>query len=875
MAVKPKESRLVKNQKQLSGNKRDMRKKFVKSTTPTSDLKRPVVKKQLGGNIFSTYNSIGEYVPPTFDFSPPEVETEILVNPIKKRQEKVVEKASEKKEDVKKEDTPVIDVKTDNIEKTDTITETSPQVTTSTEIWKSPYKDTNQWKQDLGDAYKRAGITNENAIKMLIAQDAQESNWGRSAQGKFNFGNLTTGSSWKGNYVEGNDKNAKGEAIKQKFRAYNSMDDYAKDKIQFLKRLYDFDENDDIATFTSKLTGANKGKRRYAEAKNYNTLLTNVYNKIAKGQEGLKINWKPDRPSVDVAKTVKEYGPSFASMILTGNPSSFINKILEGKKPSLDYTHKFGSTDNKFQEFASVMTPIFKEALEKNGYPLTNLNNIVRQAALESSYGLDPRGERGFNLGGIKHPGDSIAPKYKKTKHTDGEYYIDFDNLGDYASYKVKLLNDRYNALDARNTNDFIDRLHGNNPNKSNYSADKKSYLRNLNGTKSLDKFLRRGGVIKYQNPSSGIQRRDAIKDYTPQVPFNKMKWINTPIQQPVLSQDNRSKWQHEQASKQADKGYNEYMEAKKTEQGLDRLNQFATFTDYAGLATGIGGLLGKGVKYAGKQAMKKRLLNAANSTSSAASTPKFSISKEVLPNYAKSNWQGDELALTKDRLANGGFDRLQALKGNQSKIAELQKRYGLNPRDYDYSYDDFSPEGRKALLEAQPRYGKAADFGETPDMGGLTERTKGYFTSLFDDAANRTPANITATEAHEYSHFVFDPNKLPPMDAYDFNKIPEKFKKYYMGNLVDKNRGMEITARGTQIKNYFGLKEGQPITEDMLKYAAENYVKDRGVDNGMNIFFGGIKDYKKMADWLTKWSPAIATPIIGNKMINDNDKIK
>lgn len=301
------------------------------------------------------------------------------------------------------------------------------------------------------------------------------------------------------NNVVGNDKNAKGEAIKQKFRAYNSMDDYAKDKIQFLKKLYDFDENDDIATFTSKLTGANKGKRRYAEAKNYNTLLTNVYNKIAKGQEGLKINWKPDRPSVDVAKTVKEYGPSFVSMILTGNPSSFINKILEGKKPSLDYTHKFGSTNNKFQEFASVMTPIFKEALEKNGFPLTNLNNIVRQAALESSYGLDPRGERGFNLGGIKHPGDSIAPKYKKTKHTDGEYYIDFDNLGDYASYKVKLLNDRYNALDARNTNDFIDRLHGNNPNKSNYSADKKSYLRNLNGTKSLDKFLRRGGVIKYQ----------------------------------------------------------------------------------------------------------------------------------------------------------------------------------------------------------------------------------------------------------------------------------------------------------------------------------------------------------------------------------------
>lgn len=40
------------------------------------------------------------------------------------------------------------------------------------------------------------------------------------------------------------------------------MDEYAADKIQFLKRLYDFDENDDINKFVAKLTGSNKGKRR-------------------------------------------------------------------------------------------------------------------------------------------------------------------------------------------------------------------------------------------------------------------------------------------------------------------------------------------------------------------------------------------------------------------------------------------------------------------------------------------------------------------------------------------------------------------------------------------------------------------------------------
>lgn len=154
---------------------------------------------------------------------------------------------------------------------------------TANSTWSSPYKDKSKWAADLTNAYKRAGITNDNAIRMLVSQDALESAWGRSAQGKFNFGNLTTGAKWKGDYVTGNDKNAKGEAIKQKFRSYNSMDEYAADKVQFLKRLYDFDENDDINKFVAKLTGSNKGKRRYAEARNYASLLKGVYNKYAGG----------------------------------------------------------------------------------------------------------------------------------------------------------------------------------------------------------------------------------------------------------------------------------------------------------------------------------------------------------------------------------------------------------------------------------------------------------------------------------------------------------------------------------------------------------------------------------------------------------------
>lgn len=154
---------------------------------------------------------------------------------------------------------------------------------TANSTWSSPYKDRSKWIADLTNAYKRAGITNDNAIRMLVSQDALESAWGRSAQGKFNFGNLTTGAKWKGDYVTGNDHDAAGNPIKQKFRSYNSMDEYAADKVQFLKRLYDFDENDDINKFVAKLTGSNKGKRRYAEARNYADTLKKVYNSYRSG----------------------------------------------------------------------------------------------------------------------------------------------------------------------------------------------------------------------------------------------------------------------------------------------------------------------------------------------------------------------------------------------------------------------------------------------------------------------------------------------------------------------------------------------------------------------------------------------------------------
>jgi flagellum-specific peptidoglycan hydrolase FlgJ len=276
-----KKSLAVKDAEKLNG-KRDMRKKFVKSSRPT--YKRRIRKGQVGMRFVS-------YVP----VSNPIIDYTDITNPINPfseyyipttyntEQALVVPEREDSKSDTV-EETPVVASKPiAELVVNKPVASKVVVDNTANSTWSSPYKDRSKWMADLTNAYKRAGITNDNAIRMLVSQDALESAWGRSAQGKFNFGNLTTGAKWQGDYVTGNDKNAKGEAIKQKFRSYNSMDEYAADKVQFLKRLYDFEENDDINKFVAKLTGSNKGKRRYAEARNYADTLKKVYNSYRSG----------------------------------------------------------------------------------------------------------------------------------------------------------------------------------------------------------------------------------------------------------------------------------------------------------------------------------------------------------------------------------------------------------------------------------------------------------------------------------------------------------------------------------------------------------------------------------------------------------------
>lgn len=404
-----------------------MRKKFIKSSRPTYKKR---IKKAQQGMRFASYNVV----------ETPRVELTDITNPVNPFSEYNYNTTYDKptalvvptREDSKPDTVEEPDVVANNptvepvINKPVASKPVTNKPVTANSTWKSPYTNRKQWSTELINAYKKAGITNDNAIRMLLAQDALESSWGKSAQGKYNFGNLTTGSSWKGNYVTGNDKNAKGEAIKQKFRSYNSMDEYAADKIQFLKRLYDFDENDDINKFVAKLTGSNKGKRRYAEATNYAKVLTGVYNGIPKGENGMIIKYQEPAQPINRRDAIRDYRPNIPNRIRRATPAEHIQSMIniygQSEQPTVTSDVKSPWQHQQAQEAASKGYDDYMQA-KKYEEGLHNLNGILTFTDYATlATGLGSLLSKGASMAG-RYAGKQMAKRavgkeFKKgTKH--------------------------------------------------------------------------------------------------------------------------------------------------------------------------------------------------------------------------------------------------------------------------------------------------------------------------------------------------------------------------------------------------------------------------------------------------------------------------
>lgn len=716
-----------------------MRKKFIKSSRPT--YKKRIRKGQTGMR-FVGYNAIDtptinykDITNPTNPFSEYNFNTvydkpEALVVPVRDTNETDVVANNPTAE-------PVINKPVASKPVTDKPVTDKPVTANST--WKSPYTNRKQWSTELINAYKKAGITNDNAIRMLLAQDALESSWGKSAQGKYNFGNLTTGSSWKGDYVTGNDKNAKGEAIKQKFRSYNSMDEYAADKIQFLKRLYDFDENDDINKFVAKLTGSNKGKRRYAEAKEYANSLRGVYNSFKAGG------------------------------------------IIKYQEPAQPIKYMGG-----YDKRGNMVLPVTNE----NG-----MNNVTLPEVTVTP--------RNINLAGAVDRGRREAAPYVSTLLA-GAIFGPLSVAGGYAGNEAvnKITNvasnDKY-----KDWADMLSKTTGMNPVVADFFN-----IGNLAGGFGMRNF---GPKLK------------PVKDMA----VGGNKWARARV-----------------ISKAIDEAVNK---------GNPKVKS-------------INNEIGR--------------IKAGNIPDG---TYEFKDNNFKLPDYVTPNSPADPIELHATRLANGGFDRLPETVNGQ--------RY-FNAGNYNWAYKSNSMYPKIHYYDKAPleTIGKVSDdfinastnklpTGESymksrgllnDNMIFATSSTGNIYvgrSGLSRVASDFGDNNIRRTVSHEMDHAIHIPGEAPK----GFDTSLTDLSGYFSAR-----NGTELTGRGTQIKDYYGLSSpDQEITEDMLRYAAKNYIKDTGMDNNMTEFFKSIVDWKEAAKWLSKWSTIIGTPVTISKMNEyDNSRI-
>ena len=168
------------------------------------------------------------------------------------------------------------------------------------------YTNQRDFVEDMTAAYTKAlaarGISADYA-KMLVAQDALESNWGKSSLAKdFNFGGIKAVNGTP--FVEKETKEysaGKGmHKTKSKFRKFNSLDEYVNYKISLLsgKRYQAF--TGDPTQFYHRIKAGG-----YATDPNYVAKLTNIYNNsILSAKQGGNI---PSRIDALVEKFNKQF----------------------------------------------------------------------------------------------------------------------------------------------------------------------------------------------------------------------------------------------------------------------------------------------------------------------------------------------------------------------------------------------------------------------------------------------------------------------------------------------------------------------------------------------------------------------------------------
>lgn len=262
----------------------------------------------------------------------------------------------------------------------------------------------------------------------------------------------------------------------------------------------------------------------------------------------------------------------------------------------------------------------------------------------------------------------------------------------------------------------------------------------------------------------------------------------------------------------------------------------------------------------------------------------------EKMPEYAHPNSPLKEAYnYHVERLKHGAYE-----EATGKRMAEhVRNGYGLEetvPGVYDKVFDiaDYTENLKPAVmdyLKLDPYLDYMVGPGEiaavvneirrgAPDSP-MTAVGRGH-TSIVKDSDSPNINMIegdkeSVAKSHELDHAIRFINskdfaeQLPGIDKW-FDSDKTGIPKYF-------ENGLEVAARGSQIKDYFGLTDShQKITPEMLKYAAKHYVDDVD-DNNMTQFFNGIKDWDEAAKWLSKYATAFSGAALIPRVIRDGER--
>lgn len=255
-------------------------------------------------------------------------------------------------------------------------------------------------------------------------------------------------------------------------------------------------------------------------------------------------------------------------------------------------------------------------------------------------------------------------------------------------------------------------------------------------------------------------------------------------------------------------------------------------------------------------------------------------------PKYAKPNSPiGDALNRHRLRLERGTYRRLV---GEDPSIIGFDKERNpvldFSGIDFDLKsvkdkssiealMDDFGISEKEAIeylksVEDEPMFAVGSRIYWNPDIldkGG--EEIKLYLR----DGFNEQSKNVMVS--HEVDHIIHTPNEKPEGNGFDFSKLSDEARDYF-----SYENGTEIAARGSQVKDYFGMtNDAQQITPEMLEYAKRHYIEDYGIDNNMSDFFNSITDFEKAAKWLSaNASAGLGTYwLLDRNLKPDKDKVE